>query len=194
MLAQQFGRLGALFFYESCPVIRCDHSIFFEWASTFLHVIDIQVALPILEGLIRCLHDPFLHFGLGSYGNSKPLNPILPNIILVFFWHLTPIIMNDTDRFPCKASTIMCCWPLNLIRFHWHPCWIDLLHYSNLVGNLFLRPFFCRGSGSDSEGPVVVWASCSSLCAAADPGVSSIMRRVFFRRRWYVFGRSSVGS
>src|SRR6266542_2899132 len=120
MLAQQFGRLAALFFYKSCPVIWCDHAIFFEWPSTFLHVIHIQVTLPILEGLIRCLHDPFLHIGLSSYGNSKPLNPILPNVILVFFWHLMPIIMNDMNRFPCKASSTMCYWPLNLIRFHWH--------------------------------------------------------------------------
>src|SRR6266508_4241780 len=131
LLAQQFGRLGALFFYKSIPVIRCDHCIFFEWALTFLHVIYIQVALPILEGLIRCLHDPLLDLGLGSYGNSKPLNLILPNVILVVFWHLTPIIMNDTDGFPSKASTSMCCWPLNLIGFHWHPISIDLLHYSN---------------------------------------------------------------
>src|SRR6266498_3403712 len=120
------------FFYKSCPVIRCDHAIFFEWASTFLHIIHIQVALPILEGLIRCLQDPLLDIGLGSYGNSEPLNPILPHVILVLSWHLTPIIMNDTKGFPSKASTSMCCWPLNLIGFHWHPISIDLLHYSNL--------------------------------------------------------------
>src|SRR6266542_5801609 len=95
MLAQQFGRLVALFFYKSCPVIRCDHAIFFEWASTFLHVIHIQVALPILEDLIRCLQDPLLDIGLGSYGNSEPLNSILPNVVLVLSWHLTPIIMNN---------------------------------------------------------------------------------------------------
>src|SRR6266540_986307 len=112
LFAQQFGRLGALFFYKSIPVIRCDHAIFFEWASTFLHIIHI-------EGLIRYLHDPLLDFGLGSYRNSKPLNPILPNVILIVFWHLTPIIMNNTDGFPSKASTSMCCWRLNLIRFHW---------------------------------------------------------------------------
>src|SRR6266498_2087262 len=166
MLAQQFGRLGALFFYESCPVIRCDHAIFFEWASTFLHVIDIQVALPILEGLIRCLQDPFLHFGLGSYGNSKPLTPILPNVILVFFWHLTPIIMNDTDRFPCKASTSMCCWPLNLIRFHWHPISIDLLHYSNFgqhfVFTSLLLPWLWFGlRGTRSYLALMCFAVCS---------------------------------
>src|SRR5437016_13176006 len=80
-----------------------------------------QLALPILEALIRCLHDPLLRNGLGSSRNSKPLNPIIPNVILVLFWHLTPIITNDTDGFPSKASTSMCCWPLNLFGFHCHP-------------------------------------------------------------------------
>src|SRR6266540_5443311 len=121
LLAQQFGRLSALFFYKSIPVIRCDHAPSSEWASTLLHILHIQLTLPILEALICCLHDPLLHFGLGSSGNSKPLNPIIPIVILVLSWHLTPIIMNDTDDFPSKASTSMCCWPLNLIGFHWHP-------------------------------------------------------------------------
>src|SRR6266508_756620 len=42
-----------------------------------------------------------------------------------------PIIMNDTDGVLSKASTSMCCWPLNLFGFHWHPIFIDLLHYLN---------------------------------------------------------------
>src|SRR6266542_1380449 len=131
LIAQQFGRLGALFFYKSILVIQCDHAPSSKWASTLLHVLHIQLALPILEALIRCLHDPLLDFGLGSPGNSKPLNPIIPNVILFIFWHLMPIIMNDTDDVPSKASTSMCCWPLNLFRFHWHPIFIDLLHYFN---------------------------------------------------------------
>src|SRR6266540_7124966 len=131
LLAQQFGRLGALFFYKSIPVIRCDHAPSSVWASTLLHVLHIQLAFPILEGLIRCLHDPLLDFGLGSSGNSKPLNTIIPNVILILFWHLTPIIMNDTDDVPSKASASMCCWPLNLFGFHWHPICIDRLHYLN---------------------------------------------------------------
>ena len=90
LLAQQFGRFGALFFYKSIPVIRCDHAPSSEWASTLLHVLHIQLALPILEALISYLYDPLLDFRLGSSRNSKPLNPIIPNVILVFFWHLTP--------------------------------------------------------------------------------------------------------
>src|SRR6266540_7092835 len=39
--------------------------------------------------------------------------------------------MYDTDGFPSKASTGMCCWPLNLCGSHWHPTCIDLLHYLN---------------------------------------------------------------
>src|SRR6266498_1303340 len=141
LLAQQFGRLGALFFYKSIPAIRCDHAPSSEQASTLLHVLHIQLALPILEGLICCPHDPLLDFGLGSSGNSKVLNPIVPNKILVGFWHLTPIIMNDTDGLPSKASTSMLCWPLNRVGFHWHTIFIDLLHYNNLVSILFVRPF-----------------------------------------------------
>src|SRR5436190_18191734 len=100
LLAQQFGRLSALFFYKSILVIRCDHAPSLEWASTLLHILHIQLALPILEALIRYLHDPLLDFGLSPSENSKPLNPNIPNVILVVFWHLTPIIMNDTDVFP----------------------------------------------------------------------------------------------
>src|SRR5436190_23839494 len=58
--------------------------------------------------------------------------------MLVLFWHLMPTIMNDTDGFPSKASTSMCCWPLNLFGFHWHPIFIYLLHYMN-----FGRYFVC---------------------------------------------------
>src|SRR5207237_10423518 len=95
---------------------------------------------------------------------------------------------------PSKASTSMCCWPLHFIAFHWHPSSLISSTTLTLVGILFLHPFFCRGSGLDSEGPVVVWALCSSLCAAAGTDVSSITRRVFLRHRWDLFGSSSAGS
>src|SRR6266542_3685533 len=48
-----------------------------------------------------------------------------------------PIIVNDTDGFPSKASTSMCCWPLNFFGFHWHPIFIYLLHYLN-IGRHFI--------------------------------------------------------
>src|SRR5207237_7745434 len=74
--------------------------------------------------------------------------------------------MNDTDRFPCKASISMCCWPLNLIRFHWHPCWIDLLHYSNFgrqfVFTSLLLPWLWFGlRGTRSCLGLMFFAVCS---------------------------------
>src|SRR5438132_11045012 len=30
-----------------------------------------------------------------------------------------------------QACVAVCCWPLNLCGSHWHPIFIDLLHYLN---------------------------------------------------------------
>src|SRR5438128_1183779 len=198
LLGQQFDRLAGLFFYKSYPVIWCDHAIFFEWALTFLHVIHIQVTLPILEGLIRYLQDPLLDIGLSFYGNSEPLNPILPNVILVLSWHLTPIIMNDTDGFPSKASTSMCCWLLNLIRFHWHPISIDLLYYSNF-GRYFvfaslLLPWLWFGlRGTHSCLGLMFFAVCSHRYRCLLHHATCSLLSAFICLQ-YVFGRIIVGA
>src|SRR6266542_1991905 len=104
----------------------------------------------------------------------KELTPIIPNVILVIFWHLTPIIMNDSDGLPSKASTSNFGFTVNRFGLHWHTICINLLHYMKF-GQHFVSVSLLRlWIQFRLRGTVVGWDSGCALWAAADTDVSSI--------------------